>query len=237
MNYRLGKLPPVLDTRTLRLKCYLVALPKAPATCPWYSKAKAPWGMMGNQDYGDCAFAALAHARQLMTAVATVESSPDERAVVKEYLSYTGGRDSGSVLLDVLNRTRQRGMAGFTLVAYAAIDVKRQDFRNALHLLGGAYIGLSLPDRVIDVPDMLKAPWSGTRGDPNPQNGHCVELVGYSAKYAYCVTWGARKAIEWCFLETYCDEAYGLLSPDWFRKGQSPDHFDMAQLQADLAQI
>jgi hypothetical protein len=236
---KLGKLPAKLDARTFRFASYrLPTLPKAPKTCTWYSKVKAPWGMMGNDDYGDCAFAALAHARHLMTAVASTEVKPDVRDVVSAYLAYTGGQDSGSVLLDVLNLIRHRTPSfGFNLAAYAAIDRKLQDFRDALHLMGSAYIGLSLPDRVVDVPDMLKVPWTGDRGAPNTSNGHCVELVGYTASNFYCVTWGVRKLISPGFLMTYCDEAYALVSADWMRKGRSPDGFNMAQLQADLGAL
>ena len=40
------------------------------------------------------------------------------------------------------------------------------------------------------------------------------------------------------FAQTYCDEAYVVLSPEWLsQKMISPQHFDSATLLADLAKL
>jgi len=44
--------------------------------------------------------------------------------------------------------------------------------------------------------------------------------------------------MTWGFLDTYCDEAYAVLSQDWIEKsGLAPSNFDLTALQADLQQI
>jgi hypothetical protein len=50
------------------------------------------------------------------------------------------------------------------------------------------------------------------------------------------VTWGALKRVTWRFLDTYCDEAYAVLSKDWINKvtNLASDKFDLATLQSDL---
>jgi hypothetical protein len=38
--------------------------------------------------------------------------------------------------------------------------------------------------------------------------------------------------------DTYCDEAYGVLSADWIAANdQAPSNFDLAQLEADLGEM
>ena len=47
--------------------------------------------------------------------------------------------------------------------------------------------------------------------------------------------------MTWGFWNTYCDEAYAIISPDFLEKkaGQltTPDGFNLQQLQADLADL
>jgi len=44
--------------------------------------------------------------------------------------------------------------------------------------------------------------------------------------------------MTWGFLHTYADEAFAVLSPDWIAKtGLAPNHFNLSQLQADLAAL
>jgi hypothetical protein len=44
--------------------------------------------------------------------------------------------------------------------------------------------------------------------------------------------------MTWGFLDTYCDEAYAVLSQDWIDKTNlAPNNFDLTALQADLQQI
>ena len=44
--------------------------------------------------------------------------------------------------------------------------------------------------------------------------------------------------MTWGFLDAYCDEAWAILSPDWFNvKQKAPSGFDLAALQKDLEEI
>jgi hypothetical protein len=129
------------------------------------------------------------------------------------------------------------------IAAYTALKAGNQlEAQQAVWLFGGAYIGLELPDFAVQG-DMLSTPWvvppGGAVGNaaPNPNNGHCVCIVGYDATQAYVVTWGAVKTMSWGFYAAYSDEAYAIISPDWLGSGVAPPGFDLAQLQADLVSI
>ena len=61
-GYALGKKKPVEDSRTLKLGTYLddTSLPNIPEKFIWNSNVKE-WGMMKNDQIGDCTIAAAGH--------------------------------------------------------------------------------------------------------------------------------------------------------------------------------
>jgi hypothetical protein len=81
-------------------------------------------------------------------------------------------------------------------------------------------------------------PWDivpGPDGKPNPRNGHCVYVCGYTEKGPVCVTWGRKQQMTWKFFTACCDEAYSIVDErDPFVKN-SP--VDPDKLQAILDQL
>lgn len=125
------------------------------------------------------------------------------------------------------------------LTAFAEVQpTQHEEVRRAIYYFGGAYIGLQLPNSA-QSQDVWDVPMLGPRfnGAPGSWGGHCVNLIDYTDKGVICITWGALKMMTWKFFDTYCDEAYALLSPDWLRKGICPAGFAMDALQEDLAAI
>jgi len=202
------------------------------------------WPMMLNDTYGDCTIAGAGHMIQDWTAYAGTMRYPTDAQILSAYWKVSGGVgvDDGANMLDVLNLWRQTGIGGDTISAYVQLDVTdKVEPKNAVYLFGNLYIGISLPDYVVNVPDLLAAPWelpSGQIPPPNPNNGHAVCIVGYDANYVYTVTWGSLKRMSWGFYFAYVDEAYAVLSNDWIEaSGKSPEGFDVVTLQSDLTEI
>lgn len=175
----------------------------------------------------------------------TVPVNPSQDTVVQQYFQLTGGQDSGLNELDVLQTWQQSGLFGDKPVyAYAALKAGNQlELQQAVWLFGGAYLGLELPQFAVEG-NMLEIPWVvppggavGPDASPNPNEGHCVPVVGYGADWVYVVTWGALKQMSYEFYAAYADEAYAILSPDWLGAAGAPSGFDLAQLQADLADV
>ena len=240
-TYRLGKKPKIVDARTLQLHRYLTAeLPAAPVSVAW--QAAVPqngWPMMGNDQYGDCTCAAAGHLIECWTANAQGAANvlPDT-VILGFYNLVDGGVDQGAALLTVLNDWRTDGIAGDKITSYAEVNPQDPvEVENAVHLFGGIYIGLALPDAVVQG-DLASADWTKVYGAPDENNGHCVPILGYDVDHLYCITWGAVKPMSWAFFRAYCDEAYGILTVDWFGKGgEAPVGLDLAQLTADLQNI
>lgn len=244
----LGKLPVRHDWRTLRLANYLTdlgALPAAPPLRDWSGPAAPEWGMYRNDQIGLCAFAAQAHMMQLWTANAGAEVSPPVSSVLNAYTETTGWdpskpeTDQGTVMLDALNNWRKRGLDARKISAYALIASRnRAHVETTVNLFGGVYFGANLPiaaqnQTVWDCPDDLIT----DEDRPGSWGGHCMSVAGYDATGLQLVTWGTIKICTWRWWYAYVDEAYAVMSPEWFANGIAPNGFDIAQLTADLAAV
>ena len=248
---KLGKQPARHDPRTLLLASYATtALPNPPASADLTDKIKS-WGMMENDQIGDCTCAAAGHLIMEWTANAGKKMvTPTDKQIVAAYSAITGynpttgANDNGAVEIDVLNYWRQSGIAGHKIGAYVALEPSNHiHVMDSVYIFEGCYIGLQLP---LSAQSQVQnhQPWSVPPGGPNGQGkpgswgGHAVPVVAYDARGVTVVTWGALQVMTWSFWETYCEEAYAILSEDYLDgKKTSPHGFNMTQLEADLADL
>jgi len=248
---KLGKQVARHDPRTLLLAAYLSpALPAPPASFDASEKVKT-WGMMENDQLGDCTCAAAGHLIMEWTANAGKKMvTPTDKQIVAAYSAITGynpttgANDNGAVEVDVLNYWRQSGIAGHKIGAYVALEpANHSHIMDSVYIFEGCYIGLQLP---ISAQAQVQnhQPWSvppgGTTGDGKPGSwgGHAVPVVAYDSRGVTCVTWGALQKMTWSFWEAYCEEAYAILSKDMLTgKKKSPQGFSLQQLEADLSDL
>jgi hypothetical protein len=240
----LGKLPVRTDVRTLSLARYVdsTRLPSPPDSFD-ETAGVAEWPMYANDRIGDCTTAAAAHMIEAWTAAGrgrAIELS--ERSVldafdhVKLKDPFTG--EEGAVELDVLRYWRATGIGRHRIGAYARVAVHDQQLvQAAAWLFGGLYIGLQMPltARTQPVWD-----WTGSLSGParpGSWGGHAVDVVRYDRNGLTVVTWGRLQELTWAFWDRYCDEAYCILSDDFLTKGNAPNGFDLAALEADLALV
>jgi hypothetical protein len=247
----LGKQRARHDPRTLQLADYIdtTKLPPAPRSCQWGEKIPDDgWGMMRNDEIGDCTCAAAAHLVQDWTSNDAAKMiTISDNDVVKAYSAVsgydpdTGLNDNGAVEIEVLNYWRKKGIGGHKFDAYVSLEPRNHEhIRDAIHLFGGVYIGLALPVSAQTQRTWTVPPGGPTGpGAPGSWGGHAVILVGYNSRRVTCVTWGEEKQMTWGFLDAYCDEAYALLSvSDWLHSDRkAPNGFDLETLREDLKQI
>lgn len=237
----LGKLEVKADSRNLMLARYIddsVALPPVPASVDWAQKVSS-WPMYGNDTLGDCTCAAVGHMEEAWSANAGAPEVPTESDVTNLYWA-TGNADTGRYCLDVLNYWQSKGFGSDAekILAFAQIDVTNQaHVEFACWAFGGVYIGVQLPKSAQKQRDEWTVT-SGADADPGSWGGHCVNLVDYTSSGPTCVTWGRLMPMTWSFFNTYCDEAYAVISPDFLdARGKTPSGFDLDQLKSDLAQV
>lgn len=241
---RLGKGAPKEDPRTLRMARYLRALPPNPEERLWYGAVPA-WPMFMNDIVGDCTCASLGHAEVCWNANNGSSWRPNDRQILEMYQAISGydpdvpGTDSGAQMLDALNHARRFGIGGRKIEAYVAIDHGNIDeFKTAINLFGGVYLGLSLPLSAQNQSEW-KVSLAGTDGkaERGSWGGHAVFAVAYNAAGVWIVTWAGLQFVTWRWLLAYCDEAYALLSADWADADGAPNDLDMAALRADLSAV
>jgi hypothetical protein len=244
-----GMLPWRSEAVKINLRRYLVAaeLPKVPKSFGHVRKAAPPvsggWGMLGNDSEGDCVLAGAAH--ETMTwAWATRKPIPPftPTNVIDQYLALTGGADSG---LDPVDTAKWRVSTGLTDANGSVHKIKafvscgsQADVEIAVYLFGACGLGLSLPDNA-EQQFSAGQPWNDISGARNEQNGHYVPCVGKnSAGNLIVVTWGALTAMTPAYFDKYGAGAIALFSPDYLLEtNKSPEAFDEAQLDADLAAL
>jgi len=240
---KLGRREVRHDGRTLQLARYMKALPPPPPAADW-TKGITAWGMMLNDQLGDCTIAGCGHAVQVWTANLGAEVTLPDATIEQFYQEWDGYNpadpltDQGGVEIDVLNAWRQGGFAGHILSAYADPQVANLEaVRQAIHLFGGVYIGLSLPLTAQNQPVWDFSANTSAETEPGSWGGHCVFVPKYDEKGFTCVTWGGLQEMTTAFWLEYCDEAHALLSRDWLGAKGSPDGLALEQLQADLAEV
>lgn len=194
---KLGRLPGQIPVGLKDLAHYVGgSLPKPPAEIP--VPAFASWGVLGNDEYGDCGVAGLQHGMQAdATVAAEHESWPDANEAVSYYLGYTGGQDTGVVLSQYLAHVRANGYYGHTVSAYAPVEVRDVPMlQSAISLYDFAYTGIVVTQPMMDA-FHAGQPWRLADLESPVLGGHCVPLVGYDETGLSLVTWGKIQRVTY----------------------------------------
>lgn len=236
-SYRFGRLPGQVPVGLRDLTYYAAgALPKAPASVAVPSVAD--WGMLGNDQYGDCGVAGLEHGYEAAAAdTAEHESFPSDQQCVDYYMAYTGGQDDGVVLADFLAYVRQNGYYGHTVQAYAPVtvnDVPTLQF--AIDAYDFVYSGITVSQAMMDAFDAGK-PWTLDVVQDEPIGGHCVPLVGYSSDFLTAITWGKPQQIAYSAWHRIAEEAYAVIVGEVVTAGADGHGISLPALEADLNRL
>ncbi len=239
MALKLGKLPKKENPRTLTLAKY-VTLPVVPHAFAWEYNLDA-WGMMGNDQIGDCTCACAGHMLMEWTSRTYGTVTPTDQQIIAAYSAITGyvpgneSTDNGAAITDVLAYWQNTGIASHKILGWAAIDVSNvANLKAAVALFGAIDIGFNVPQSAMDAFGKGQ-PWNDTT-DTNIVGGHSVPVMGYGGLGCTCITWGQRQQMSWAFFSAYCDEAYACITEDFITRAQVTPVFglNLAALQADL---
>jgi hypothetical protein len=234
-----GRLPGKIPVGLRDLTYYAAgSLPAAPASVAVPSVAN--WNMDGNDKYGDCGVAGLNHF--FMSAAADTsetETFPTAAQVVKYYLKFTGGQDSGVVLSDFLAYVRKHGFGGHKISAYAPVavhDIPTLTF--AIDAYDAAYVGITVSNDMMSAVQGA-APWEWTLADlgGGAAGGHCIILAGYDSQWLYGITWGQVIKIAYPAWHQMSDEAWAVLPAELTKAGGDGHGINLTALKADLNQL
>lgn len=253
LTFRLGRTRPVARCPRFSLHNYLMrGLAAPPPSCD-YTKpaAKALANVYGNDTLGDCVIAGLAHVVGVLTAGATGTPFIYTREQIIQLYSAIGGYVPGDPATDrgcdeqtALNYWENHGAPGGTHRIAGWLSVNAADpaeYRTALWLFENLYFGLELPDAWVNpMPAEPGFVWDA-KGPPDPNNGHCVAGVGYTAQGVVIDTWGMTGTLTDRAIAQYGSlashgEVYTVVSQDAISKAsqKAPNGFDWSQLIADF---
>lgn len=248
-DQKLGKRPARFDKRTLKLCDYLTA-PAPPPAVSWLNNLKT-WPMYANDQLGDCVEAASGHMVDLWASY-TKPTEPvlSTSQIIAAYSGATGyvpgdpSTDNGTNILAFLKYWRNTGIGGHKIAGFVGLTPGSLiELRQSVWLFGAPMIGLQLPVTAQGasswtVPDSLTGD-----GAPGSWGGHCVPPAKYDVSLPArerntVITWGQLMPMSDYFYQIYSDEAYAVLSLDWFNKvSEAPNNFNLKALQADLAAL
>lgn len=247
VKLKTGKKAATYDQRDLRLVDYLTDLPLAPKTFG-HEKLIDNWGMLGNDQFGDCVLAGAAHETMLWNKEAGKDIKFSEESVLSDYSAITGfnlkdpNSDQGTDMRAALNYRRKIGILDASgnrhkIGAYVALEPGNMDhIFIAMYLFSSINIGIIFPNSAMNQFNKGK-PWSVVHG-ATQEGSHLIPCVGRpSFTYMDCVTWGRLQRLTTGFFKTYCDEAYAVLSEEMIVNGKTIDGFDLKSLQKDLLEL
>lgn len=242
--FKLGKKPARPEAVKLRFKMVAPAptLPSPPAVFGRYSEV-TDWGMLANDQWGDCVWAGAAHEHMLWTKTSNLpEAEFADTDCLSDYSVVTGfafsdASDQGTDVADAASYRRKTGVLDtdgqrHLVTAYMGLTVG--DFDEmilAAYLFGSVGIGIRYPASAGDQFDKGQ-PWDivpGSRLD----GGHYIPCVGRAANgNAVIITWGKPQEMTRSFYELYNDETVAFYCPEY-----TNPNFDPTALQAFLDKL
>lgn len=251
---RLGKQPATHDARDLLFAKYVDTTQLPPAPAEFGHETLVPpkgWGMLGNDEWGDCAWAGPAHETMLLSTEGGHPATFTAADVLSDYAAGTGfdpkagpsgdnPTDQGSNVREVLGYRRKTGIVDAAqkrhkIGAFVKLEPKNlAQIYQAMYLFQAVGIGIEFPDSAMQQFHEGK-PWSVVEG-ARIEGGHYVCCVA-KRQNIDIVTWGALQQMTVEFFEKYCDEAWAYLSTENLQKEKSPEGFNLSQLKEDLAKL
>lgn len=253
---RLGALPAKLEPRHFaagqRLALTFDSLGKPPAnsinwTNPVVQAVGSDWGMMGNDEAGDCMIADCGHAVMQTSAQNGVMLQPTTEDCLQFYQSESGWdgidgspSDSGTDEVTLANYLAKNEFVGTKLIAHAPVHINNLDHvKWAIQKFCGVRYCICLPKSAYDQFDSGE-PWDvlPLHQDGGIVGGHCIFGTHYHGQYFYAVTWGRLVPVTPAFLHRYLFEAHAeIWSSMLDESGKTPWGDDLGTLVKDLIAI
>lgn len=209
--------------RSIKLE-NILKLPPLPASVD-YTPMVADYPMDGNDSYGDCVSASVAHEIQLMTkALAAAEYDPSMAEIVAFYQTqnpnfdpnnYDPSADNGmdmQTAFEYLNKSGWPGHPEMKAVAFAKVQTDKASLKAAAGIFGAAQLGI-LVQAANESQFNAGQPWDYVAGSPE-LGGHCVPSFGYTPDRSMIVTWGSETALLDTFTQSpLMEEAWVIIWP------------------------
>ncbi len=211
-----------------------------------YGLVKNPWQMLGNDSYGDCAWAGGAHQVMLFNAIAGRQVAFSTDGVLGDYASTgfvpaTGANDNGTDLEQLAAYWQNTGLVDAIGERHKIIGSLFFDPSDSYQLTVANYyfitagVGINLYEDADDDFDSGR-PWTYEPGGSN-YGLHYAPIVGRKGGLWIHSTWGGLQPSEPDFMTKRADQGVIFLTGEIFVGGKDIDGFGLIELQQDLAAL
>ncbi len=203
------------------------------------------WGMLGNDQFGDCTICGAMHASMCWNKIVgrdvrfTTLDAQEDYSAVTGYISGDDSTDTGADMQQVASYWRDIGMRDahsnrHKIGAYLSGNPDNFDHLYAgCYLLGPVGLGITVPQIAGQQFDAGE-PWHIVPGSPD-DGYHYVPLIDHMPNgNALVVTWGAQQEVEQAWLAKYLKEVVYYVSEEMLINGVSPQGFALVDLMDDL---
>lgn len=246
-----GRLPETADSAAVPYLHELATSPFPPLPAKVEVPDVADWGTLGNDVWGDCVIAGMAHAINAWNVdVDLLAPVPNAADVIAQYCALTGAKapgdanDTGLIIGTVLKDWATTGLFGATDVpaqapsqisAYARVSLgDGGDIRQGIACYGAVIAGFNMPQ---SAEDQFNAGENFTYVPGSPiVGGHEMVLIAFDGLWVQAVTWGTVVNLGPQFTAHYMDTAFVAIPPAFITAGRGPT-LNLAQLQADIGDL
>lgn len=246
---KLGKKPARPGSIRFAFRKYanLSVLPTPPAEFGHDALVTQPWGMLGNDQYGDCVWAGAGHETMLWNADAGRIVQFTDAGVLSDYSVVTGfnpsdpSTDQGTDMAMAAAYRKTTGVIDAAGVrhkvgAYLSIPAGALDeMLVASFVFGTLGIGITFPDSAM-AQFNAGQPWDVVPGS-TIEGGHYVPNLARRSGMFVIDTWAKEQPMTDAFASANNDENVVYLSQEFLVGGKSLEGFDLDQLNADLASL
>lgn len=208
---------------------------------PWLVRN---WGMLGNDQAGDCYWAGASHETMMLAADAGANIPMfTTRTALADYHAVIGPGDEGTDLQEGCDYRLKTGIADalgnrHKIDIYTALTPgDLREIELAVFLFGMAGIGVDLPDTAESQFNYGEV-WTVVPGAQS-KGGHYIPCIGRNSHGDYLVvTWGRLQAVDPEWLQEYMDQGTCMISRERLRAdGTSPHGLDLAKLEDDFHEL
>lgn len=254
MQLKLGKLPAQYDPKQIHLTDIVTSVSPVIAPVGFDStntigSITYNWGMLGNDQVGNCVIAGGEHETMILVHDGTGLVAPfNDSTAIGDYSTITGyvpgdpSTDRGTDMGAAMRYRRNVGLKDATgalhkVGAYVALEPGNwNELLEALYAFRVVGIGIEFPQSAMDQFNAGK-PWSVVKGS-SIEGGHYIPVVGHATlNYVWLITWGRKIKMGKGFYQKYNDESYAFISPEMLKNNKSPAGYDMNQLNEILAAV
>ena len=252
MNLKLGKLPARPGAVKLKFGDYAnTSVLATPPTSFGHDRLVGEWGILANDQVGDCAIADALHQTLLWNLEAGVAIPLDDDCAIANYSAVTGynpadpSSDQGTDVPTLVQYRLNNGLVdagGNIHKIAAAVALEPGDWEQliyALYYFDGVTLGVAMYQQWMNKFTRTAASGNVVVWDevktPKVIGGHAITGVAFHDDLARIITWGTDiVGVTETGYSQASDETYAFLTEEKLNNGVDLNGLDAEKLKADL---